>query len=140
MKNILETLTEQGNFRSLLVTLQMTGLAEKLNDPGPFTLFAPNDAAFERVNFEEVTKDKESLATLVKYHLVAGRMTSAEVGGEERIYTEAGKSLTVRLEEGLPVIDNGRYVTKDIECSNGIIHVIDNVFLPQFSGWYCGCC
>jgi uncharacterized surface protein with fasciclin (FAS1) repeats len=54
--------------------------------------------------------------------------------------TRSDKSLTVRTEEGIQVIDNARYVTSDIECSNGVIHVIDNVFLPQLSGWYCGCC
>ena len=54
--------------------------------------------------------------------------------------TSNDKSLTVQQEEGLQVIDNAKYVRNDIECSNGIIHVIDNVFLPQFSGWYCNCC
>jgi uncharacterized surface protein with fasciclin (FAS1) repeats len=54
--------------------------------------------------------------------------------------TENGKSLTVRIEDGRTLIDNGKFVRTDIECSNGVIHVIDNVFLPRFSGWYCACC
>lgn len=140
MKTILETLTEDGSFKTLLSTLNMTDLAAKLSEAGPFTLFAPTDAAFERVDLNEISSDKENLATVLSYHLVAGKMTAAEVNANERVYTESGKSLTVHLEEGLPVIDNGKYLRTDIECSNGVVHVIDNVFLPQFSGWYCGCC
>lgn len=140
VKTILETLTENGSFKTLLSTLNMVGLSETLKEPGPFTLFAPNDAAFQRVDLEEITRDKENLSSVLRYHLVTGKMMASEVNGNESIYTECGKSLTVHLEEGLPVIDNGKYVKTDIECSNGVIHVIDNVFLPQFSGWYCACC
>jgi uncharacterized surface protein with fasciclin (FAS1) repeats len=140
VKTILETLSEDGSFKTLLSALNLADLAEKLKEPGPFTLFAPNDAAFERVNVEEITQDKENLALILSYHMLSGKMTAAEIDQNESIYTESGKSLTVHMEEGLPVIDNGKYVRTDIECSNGIVHVIDNVFLPQFSGWYCGCC
>ena len=140
VKTILETLAEDGSFRTLLLTLNMGGLAEKLKQPGPFTLFAPNDQAFERVDVAEITRDSQNLASILAYHLLSGKKTTAEINQSETLYTESGKSLTVRLEEGQPVIDNGKYVKTDIECSNGVIHVIDNVFLPQFSGWYCGCC
>ena len=140
MKDIMETLEEDGSFQTLLSTLKMTDLAEKLKQPGPFTLFAPNDAAFKRVDFEEITRDKDSLRNLLRYHLLTGKMSAADIGKGESIYTECGKSLSVHLEEGLPVIDNGKFVKTDIQCSNGIIQVIDNVFLPQFSGWYCGSC
>lgn len=140
MKDIMETLSEDGSFQTLLSTLEMTDLAQKLKGPGPFTLFAPNDAAFQRVDFQEITRDRDSLRSLLRYHLLAGQMTAAEISQNESLYTECGKSLTVHLEEGKPVIDNGKYLRTDIKCSNGIVHVIDNVFLPQFSGWYCGCC
>jgi len=140
VKTILETLTEDGSFQTLLSTLEMAGLAEKLKQPGPFTLFAPNDAAFQRVDLEEITRDRGNLASILGYHMLSGKMSTAEIGRNETLYTEIGKSLTVHLEEGRPVIDNGKYLQTDIECSNGIVHVIDNVFLPQFSGWYCGCC
>ena len=140
MKTILETLTEEGSFKTLLSTLNMTDLAAKLSEGGPFTLFAPTDAAFERVDLDEISSDKENLSTVLSYHMVAGKMMAEEVNANESVYTECGKSLTVHLEEGLPVIDNGKYLRTDIECSNGVVHVVDNVFLPQFSGWYCGCC
>jgi uncharacterized surface protein with fasciclin (FAS1) repeats len=140
MKDILETLKEDGSFQTLLSTLNMTDLGEKLKQPGPFTLFAPNDEAFKRVDFEEITRDKDNLRNLLRYHLLTGTMMADQIKDHESLYTECGKSLTVHLEEGLPVIDNGKYVKTDIKCANGVIHIIDNVFLPQFSGWYCGCC
>lgn len=140
MKTILETLAEKGSFHSLLAALEQANLTEKLAGPGPFTLFAPDDRAFERVNFQEIGKDKETLSSVLTYHLLSGRSTFADIGAKESLYTQCNKSLTVHLEEGKPVIDNGNVINTDIECTNGIIHVIDNVFLPQFSGWYCGCC
>ncbi|HJV34048.1 fasciclin domain-containing protein [Geomonas sp.] len=140
MKNILETLTEDGRFSRFLMTLEMSGLADKLSGDGPVTLFAPDDNAFERINFGEITRDKDALSSLVRYHMVAGRLSSAEIRGGDKIYTECNKSLSVHLDEGMPVLDNAKYVRTDIECSNGIVHVIDHVFLPEFSGWYCGGC
>lgn len=140
MKDILDTLAEKGSFTTLLAALNTTNLADRLKEPGPFTLFAPNDEAFTRVNIDQMARDKSNLASVLNYHLVTGKMMSADIGGHESIYTEEGKSLTVHLEEGKPVIDNGKYVQTDIECTNGVIHIIDNVFLPQFSGWYCGSC
>jgi uncharacterized surface protein with fasciclin (FAS1) repeats len=140
VKDILETLSEDGSFQTLLKSLDMAGMAGKFKEAGPFTLFAPNDAAFERINFEEITKDKGNLTDILTYHLLTGKMSSAEIEQNESLYTENGKSLTARMEQGEQLIDNGKYVKTDIECSNGVIHVIDNVFLPRFSGWYCNCC
>ena len=138
--DILETLTADGTFQTLLSMMKMADLTDRLKEPGPFTLFAPNDDAFKRVNVEEISSDRENLVSILTYHIVTGKLTAAEIARNEQLMTDNCKSLTVLLEEGLQVIDNARYVKSDIECSNGIIHVIDNVFLPQFSGWYCGCC
>jgi uncharacterized surface protein with fasciclin (FAS1) repeats len=140
VKNILDTLAADGSFQNLLEMLQMAGLADTLREPGPITLFAPDDDAFKRVNIEEITADKEKLVLLLTYHVVQGKFTAAEIARDELLLTSSGKSLTVQLEEGVQVIDNAKYVKTDIECSNGIIHVIDNVFLPHLSGWYCSCC
>lgn len=140
MKTIVETLTEEGCFGTLLLTLTQADLITRLEGTGPFTLFAPDDKAFERVNLEEIAKDKDTLSSTLKYHLLTGKTMAAEIDGTESLYTECGKSLTVHLEEGKSAIDNGHLVRTDIECSNGVIHLVDNVFLPQFSGWYCGCC
>jgi len=140
MKNILDTLTAEGSFQTLLALLEKAGLTDRLAEPGPVTLFAPNDEAFQRVNVEEIAGDQENLVSLLNYHLVEGKLTAAEIAGNEQLMTVSDKSLTVHLEEGLQVIDNAHYVRTDIDCANGIIQVIDNVFLPRFSGWYCGCC
>lgn len=140
MKDILDTLTADGSFETLLSLLRMVDLSERLRKPGPFTLFAPNDEAFMKMKVEELTSDREQLVELLTYHLVDGKLNAGEVARSEQLLTSSGKSLSIHLDEGRPVIDNARYVATDIECANGIIHVIDNVFLPHLSGWYCGCC
>jgi uncharacterized surface protein with fasciclin (FAS1) repeats len=138
MKDILETLTVEGSFATLLRLMEKAGLLEGLREPGPFTLFAPDDTAFTRVNLDE--NDSDRLKAVFTYHLVEGKVSAAGIAGEEHLLTVAAKSLTVHLDEGVHVVDNARLVRTDIECSNGVIHIIDNVFLPQFSGWYCGGC
>lgn len=140
MRNILDTLTADEPFQTLLSMLKMADLTDRLKEPGPFTLFAPNDEAFTRINVAEITADLDNLFSLLNYHIVRGKFTSSEIARNEQLMTCNDKTLSVRLEEGQQVIDNARYVKTDLECSNGIIHIIDNVFLPQFSGWYCGCC
>lgn len=140
MSTIIETLAADGSFSNLLSLLEKAGLIDTLRGDGPHTLFAPTDEAFGRINIEELAHDPESLAATLAYHLVAGTYTSADILKEDSIVTSSGKSLTVRLEEGVPLIDNARYVKADLGCSNGVIHAIDNVFLPRMSGWYCGCC
>lgn len=140
MKSILDTLETDGSFQTLISMIKMADLIDRFKDPGPFTLFAPNDDAFKRVNVEEITSDRGNLVSLLTYHIIKEKLTAAEIALNDQVMTSNDKSLTVQREEGLQVIDNARYVKIDIECSNGIIHVIDNVFLPQFSGWYCSCC
>lgn len=140
MKDILSTLATEGSFQKLLSLLEQGGLTDILAKQGPFTLFASNDAAFERVKIEELAGDHDKLVTLLNYHMVDGTYPSAEIGRDEHLLTRSGKSLTMHLEEGKQLIDNAGYVRADIECSNGIVHVIDHVFLPQMSGWYCGSC
>lgn len=140
MNDILKTLEADGSFKTLLSVLGKADLADALREPGPLTLFAPNDDAFKRVSVEAITEDRDQVVSLINYHLVSGKLTAEEIAGNEHLVTESGKSLTVSLEEGQQVIDNAKYVKTDIECSNGIVHVIDNVFLPRMSGWYCGGC
>lgn len=140
MKDILETLTADGSFQTLLSMLEKAGLTDTLKGAGPLTLFAPNDDAFTKFNLDELAGDREKLVLTLTYHIVPGKYSEVGIAGEEHLYTSSGKSLTVRIEEGKRMIDNARYVRADIECSNGIVHVMDNVFLPHLSGWYCGSC
>ncbi len=140
MNNLLDTLSAEGSFKTLISLFQLAGLTDRLRAPGPFTLFAPDDQAFTRVNIDVISEDRDQLALLLSYHLVEGARTSTELAEKQHLVTESGKSLTMRVSAGRQVVDNAKLVRTDITCSNGIIQVIDNVFLPQFSGWYCGGC
>jgi len=136
MPDIMDAIRADATLSTLLTSLEKAGLAETLRGTGPYTLFAPNNEAFTRMNIAEALKDPKNLSETLTYHLVAGRYTADAIGELETLGTENGKSLTVALDEGETVVDNGKFVTTDIECTNGIIHIIDNVFQPHLSGWY----
>jgi uncharacterized surface protein with fasciclin (FAS1) repeats len=136
MADIIDTIRNDASLGTLLASLEKAGLTEKLKGAGPFTLFAPNDAAFVRMNIADALKDLKYLTETLTYHMVPGKHTAEAIREMDTIGTENGKSLTVALDEGETVVDNGKFVTTDIECSNGFIHIIDNVFQPQLSGWY----
>lgn len=138
MKDIMETIKSDESLRTLADLLEKANLAERLKAAGPYTLFAPNNDAFIRMNLEKTVLDPKNLSDTLTYHLVAGKHSFKEIQDMKsgKLETETGKSLTVELDEGEMVVDNGKFVTTDIECSNGIIHIIDNVFQPQLSGWY----
>ena len=136
MKNIMETITTNASLQTLAASLEKAGLVETLMGAGPYTLFAPDDAAFVRMNIQEALEDPKNLAAILSYHLVAGKHLAVEIAAMDCLATENGKPLTMYLEEGETLVDNAKFVATDIECSNGIIHIIDNVFQPQLSGWY----
>ncbi len=136
MQDIFETLSADGSMQTMTKALEKAGMAQLLKGPGPYTLFAPNDEAFTRMNVESVLNDPGTLKSTLTYHLTEGKHTFDDVKGMETLATENGKSLTIALDEGEVVVDNGKFVKTDIECSNGIIHIIDNVFQPHLSGWY----
>ena len=136
MSDILSTLKEDGSFTILLSALKKAGLEERLNEAGPITLFAPNNQAFSRISMENLESDLDKLKSTMSYQ----KIERAGIEQTESIYTLSGKQLTVQLDVGQYKIDNAYLVATDICCSNGTIHVIDNVFLPKFSGWYCACC
>ena len=140
MNDILTTLKEHGSFTTLLGALKKAGLENQLSEAGPLTLFAPNDEAFARISIEDLESDLDKLNSTLTYHIVTEKIDMAGIEQTENIYTLNGKHLTVQLDVGQYKIDNAYLVTTDIQCSNGLIHVIDNVFLPKFSGWYCACC
>ena len=138
MKDIMETIKADASLSSLAAALEKANLVERLKGAGPYTLFAPNNDAFTRMDIEKYLQDPKVLTKTLTYHLVAGKYSAKEIREmiPGKLCTANGKSLTLEMDEGEAVIDHGKFVTSDIECSNGVIHIIDNVFQPHLSGWY----
>ena len=138
MKDIMETIKADPTLSSLAAACEKVNFAEWLKGAGPYTLFAPNNDAFTRMDIEKIIPDQRALSDTLTYHLVSGKYSAKEIEGmiPGKLETESGKSLTLEMDEGDAVVDNGKFVTTDIECSNGVIHIIDNIFQPQLSGWY----
>jgi uncharacterized surface protein with fasciclin (FAS1) repeats len=142
MKTITETVMNDNSLHVFADALKNLELAETLKGAGPFTLFVPDDDAFGKVNLTEMLNDGKKLKETFTYHVLEGKYTADEVAGLEHAHTMNIKALTIRVKDGEILIDNGKIKKGDIECSNGVIHVVDAVFLPQLSGWYgdSGCC
>jgi uncharacterized surface protein with fasciclin (FAS1) repeats len=142
MKSILDSLQSENSCSTTVNALKKTVLAETLSGTGPFTLFVPDDNAFAKVNLEDVLNDTKQLTETLKYHVLEGKVMRGEMVTLEHAETMNIKPLTIRVKDGEILIDNGKVVRSDIECTNGVIHIVDAVFLPRLSGWYgdCGCC
>jgi len=125
-----------GNFNTLVAAVKAAGLVDTLKGPGPFTVFAPTDEAFAKLpagTLEELLKpeNKEKLQKILTYHVVAGDVMAKEVVKLHSAKTVEGGSLTIKA-GGHGVMVNNAHVTKaDIVASNGVIHVIDTVLLPE---------
>jgi len=132
MKNIVETAVEAGSFKTLVTAVTAAGLVETLSGPGPFTVFAPSDAAFAKIPAETlnaVLADKEKLTAILTYHVVPGKVMAADVVGMTSATTVQGGTVTINASEGVKIND-ATITTADIEASNGVIHVIDTVLMP----------
>ena len=142
MKDIFETLQAEDSFRTLVDAVKNAGLVETLKEAGPFTLFAADNDAFTKLSLDEILADSKLLKETLLYHLVEGKLSEEDLRTVDCSPTVNGKTLAIRVKQGVVVVDNGNVTTMDIECSNGVIHVIDSVFRPSLSGWYgdCGCC
>jgi uncharacterized surface protein with fasciclin (FAS1) repeats len=134
--NIVETAKGAGQFNTLLTAAKAAGLAPTLSRKGPFTVFAPTDAAFAKLPKGTVQnllrpENKGKLAALLKYHVVAGEIEAADIKpGRSHVRTVNGKSITVRKHGGVSV--NGvKVVAADVKASNGVIHVINRVLMPH---------
>jgi len=134
--SIVDTAVSNGNFKVLVEALQKAGLVDALSGSGPFTVFAPTDAAFAAL-LEQLQVTKESLleradlAEILKYHVISSKVLSSDLAATQEVTTLAGNPFTV-TKEGTVVKAGPATVTgADIECSNGVIHVIDAVLLPR---------
>ncbi|WP_145194955.1 fasciclin domain-containing protein [Planctomycetes bacterium Poly30] len=135
-KTIVETAVENGNFKTLASLLGAAELAGALSGEGPFTVLAPTDAAFAKLpkeTVEMVTKpeNKALLQEILKYHVVSGKAAAKDVVKAKNVTTLNGQRVDIVVEEGTVMIGGAKVTTTDIMCSNGIIHVIDTVMMPE---------
>lgn len=136
--DIVETAVEAGNFSTLVAAVEAAGLVDTLKTPGPFTVFAPTDAAFAKLpagTVENLLKpeNKDQLVAILTYHVVPAKVKSKDVATGE-VPTVNGKKLMAKVGDGKVMVNDAQVVVTDIACSNGVIHVIDSVILPPASG------
>ena len=131
--DIVDTAVSAGSFKTLVTAVKAAGLVSTLKSKGPFTVFAPNDAAFAKLppgTVDSLLKNKAKLAAILKYHVVRGRVMAADVAGKSlQVATVEGQKLNVNGTMGV-MVNDAHVVQPDIEASNGVIHVIDTVLLP----------
>lgn len=131
--DIVDTAVSAGQFKTLVKAVQAAGLVDTLKGPGPFTVFAPTDAAFAKLpagTLEALLKDKDKLAQILTYHVVPGKVTAAEVKSGQ-VKTVQGQSLTLNKQASGVMVNDARVTKADVMASNGVIHVIDTVVLPN---------
>lgn len=135
-KDIVDTAVAAGSFKTLAAALQAADLVDTLKGKGPFTVFAPTDAAFAKLppgTVENLLKpeNKEKLRAILTYHVVPGSVTAAKVMKLKTAKTVNGQSLSIAAGKSGVTIGNANVVKTDIMASNGVIHVIDTVLLPN---------
>jgi uncharacterized surface protein with fasciclin (FAS1) repeats len=131
-KDIVDTAVAAGQFTTLAAALQAAGLVDTLKGKGPFTVFAPTDAAFAKLpagTVEGLLKDKAKLTKILTYHVVPGKVMAADVVKLKDAKTVEGSTVTIDTSNGVK-INNAAVVKTDVEASNGVIHVIDTVIMP----------
>ncbi|MEO9019249.1 MAG: fasciclin domain-containing protein [Gemmatimonadaceae bacterium] len=135
MKNIVEVAVEAGNFKTLVAALKAADLVSALEGPGPFTVFAPSDAAFAKLpagTVDGLLADKAKLASILTFHVISGKVMAADVikSNGAKPVTLNGETLDIVVRDGKVYVDGAQVVTADIIASNGVIHVIDKVLIP----------
>jgi uncharacterized surface protein with fasciclin (FAS1) repeats len=131
--DIVDTAKSAGSFNTLVTAVQAAGLVDTLKGPGPFTVFAPTDAAFAKIpkaKLDALLKDKAALTKVLTYHVVSGKVMAADVKPGMVPTVEGGK-LTVKAADGKVMVDNAHVTKTDIGADNGVIHVIDTVLMPK---------
>lgn len=135
-KDIVDTAAGAGQFKTLVAAVQAAGLVDTLKGDGPFTVFAPTDEAFAKLpagTVEDLLKpeNKAKLTAILTYHVVPGKVMASQVISLKEAKTVNGKSVKISVANGTVMIDNAKVVKTDIGATNGVIHVIDTVILPD---------
>lgn len=131
-QDIVDTAVKAGNFTTLVAAVKAAGLVDTLKGPGPFTVFAPTDAAFAKVpkaTLDALLADKAALTKVLTYHVVPGKVMAANVKAG-KVKTVQGQELTITTTGGV-MVDNAKVVATDVTASNGVIHAIDTVLMPK---------
>lgn len=133
-QDIVATAMGNKDFSTLVTAIKAADLVEALQGPGPFTVFAPTNAAFAKIDqktLDALLKNKPLLQGVLKYHVVSGKALAADVVKQSGWATLAGQRIDVKAADGKVLIDNATVTSTDIKCSNGVIHVIDTVIMPS---------
>lgn len=134
-QSIVATASEAGQFSTLIAAAKAAGLADVLANDGPFTVFAPTDEAFSRLpdgTVEALLKpeNRDKLASILKYHVVAGRVYSDQAVEAKKAKTLEGSSIRIRVTDSGALVNSSKLLATDLDASNGVIHVIDTVLMP----------
>jgi uncharacterized surface protein with fasciclin (FAS1) repeats len=134
-KDIVDTAVEAGSFKTLAAALKAADLIETLKGKGPFTVFAPTDEAFAKLpkgTVEELLKpeNKAKLAGILTYHVVSGKVEAKDAVKLKSAKTVNGASFKITASDAGVMVDKAKVVKTDIQCTNGVIHVIDSVIMP----------
>jgi uncharacterized surface protein with fasciclin (FAS1) repeats len=132
--DIVQTAVAAGSFTTLARLLETAGLVQTLKGPGPFTVFAPTDAAFAKLpkaTVDALVADTARLKQVLTYHVVPGRVTASQVSRLTSAKTVNGQSVRIRAMNGKVMVDDATVAKADVMATNGVIHVIDSVILPQ---------
>ncbi|MGM0915680.1 MAG: fasciclin domain-containing protein [Pseudomonadota bacterium] len=135
-KDIVDTAVEAGQFETLVAAVQAAGLVETLKGEGPFTVFAPTDEAFAALPEGTVEslleeENRDQLQSILTYHVVSGKIMAEDAMAADSATTVQGQDLTITTMDGSVMIDDATVIQADIETSNGVIHVIDSVLMPE---------
>ena len=135
-KNIVENAMNSSDHTTLVAAVKAAGLAETLSGAGPFTVFAPTNAAFEKLpagTVDNLLKPemKGDLTSVLTYHVVPGALRAADLKDGQKLKTVQGNELTVSMKDGKVMIDGATVTTPDVVSSNGVTHVIDAVVMPK---------
>lgn len=136
MKDIVDTAVGAGSFKTLVAAVTAAGLGETLKGAGPFTVFAPTDEAFAKLpkgTVESLLKpeNKAQLAKILTYHVVSGKVGSGEVVKLAEAKTLQGGSVKIQVKDGKVMVGAATVTKPDVPASNGVIHIIDTVLLPE---------
>jgi uncharacterized surface protein with fasciclin (FAS1) repeats len=133
-EDIVDTAAAAEDFTTLTSLLKRAGLVSALREPGPFTVFAPTDAAFAKVpqnKLDALQRNRKKLRSVLLYHVVGKKLTAAQIVNRRRATTLNGKKVRFRVRDSKVYVNRARVTTADVGASNGVIHAIDRVLLPR---------